>query len=369
MKIAFFHELKPGGARRCVNEFAINLKKNHQVDLYLVDEKQEKDEERFFNSIFFYPFIPKSWSGKNWKARFYKDTFELIRLNKLHKKIARDIDNKQYDIVIINPSQFTQAPFMLKYLKTKNIYYGQEPLRIVYDTLLATSSSQSKTRLLYEKLNRFLRKKIDRLNFSYAEFPVAPSKYRARLFEEIYHKTMKVIYCGVDSSFFKPAVMSKDIDLLYIGSHNTIDGYDTFLEALNYVKHKIKVRTILTDEEWISGDDKLRAIYQRSKILVCTARKEGLGLSTLEALACGSAVVAVAEAGHKETVEDKTTGFLVPRNAQKIAQKIDWLLAHPNVAKKMGENGRESIVKHWTWKKRSTELENFINSVVNKTID
>ena len=45
MKIAFFHELNIGGARRCVNEFAVNLKEKHQVDLYFVDQDQNKLEE------------------------------------------------------------------------------------------------------------------------------------------------------------------------------------------------------------------------------------------------------------------------------------------------------------------------------------
>jgi glycosyltransferase involved in cell wall biosynthesis len=367
MKIAFFHELNTGGARRCVNEFATNLKERHQVDVYIVDENWNKAEEKYFTKVFFYKFKPKPWHGKNWKNRLYKDTLELYKINLLHRKIAKTIDNEDYDIVIVNPSKYTQAPFILKFLKTKKIYYGQEPLRIVYDDLLS-SKNTSQMRLIYERINRQIRKFIDKQNFESAEICVAPSKYRAKIFSDIYHRKVSVIYCGVNTQIFKDSKQKKkDIDLLYIGSHNIIDGYDTFTDSLQFIKNKPTVRAILTDQEWISGDDKLRDIYQRSKMLVCTARKEGLGLSTLEAMACATPVVAVAEAGHKETVVDNKTGFLVPRNPHVIAQKISWLLTYPMKAKTFGENGRKEILSKWTWKNRTKELENVILDTIGET--
>ncbi len=360
MNIAFFHELNPGGARRCVNEFAGNLKKKHKVDLYYIGEEEKTEEKTFYSKVFFYKFVPKYWAGKNWKVRLYKDTIELYKLYLLHKKLAKVIDQQKYDIVIVNPSQFTQAPFLLRLLKSKKIYYGQEPLRIVYDSLLSNKLTSNVVRHRYEKINRWFRKMIDKRNYASAEICIAPSKYRAKLFSEIYHKPVSVVYCGVNAESFRMSDKKKDIDLLYIGSRNLIDGYDTFCEALTFMKNPPKVRAILTDEEWISGDGKLRDIYQRSRILVCTARKEGLGLATLEAMACGVAIVAVSEAGHKETVVNGKTGFLVPRNSRKIAEKLEWLLSNQSEAIEMGINGRKEIVEKWTWARRAKELENLI---------
>src|SRR5947208_961490 len=101
MKIAIFHELHKGGARRAVNEFAKRLKKNHVVNLYLVDEKVKKEEKTFFNSVFLYKFTPKKWNGGNWKVRLYKDSVELFRLYKLHKQIAQKINEQKYDVVLV----------------------------------------------------------------------------------------------------------------------------------------------------------------------------------------------------------------------------------------------------------------------------
>ena len=69
MKIAVFHELHKGGARRAVNEMAGEFKKHNHVDLYFVDKERNTGEKEYFNKIFFYQFIPKIWKGGNWKIK------------------------------------------------------------------------------------------------------------------------------------------------------------------------------------------------------------------------------------------------------------------------------------------------------------
>lgn len=363
MKIAFFHELDQGGARRAANEFAKQLKQHNVVDLYVLDDKQNKSEFSCYNSVSFFKFIPKKWKGNNWKVRLYKDSVELLLLLSLHKKIAKKIDTLKYDAVIVNPSKYTQAPFILRFLKTKKVYYCQEPLRIAYDSLVSIPDEIDKFRLKYEQTNRSFRKSIDERNLSCADTYIVPSKYRAGLFLKVYGKKAKVVYCGVDTSFFKPSDRKRDIDILYIGSGALIDGYDTFQKTIKLMKHIPKIRAVLTNKEWLN-DNQLRKLYLTSKILVCTARKEGLGLPTLEAMSCSTAVVAVNEAGHKETVINGLTGFLLPRDPKKIARKLDWLLSHPKEIKNLGRKGREIAVKEWSWNKRSKELEKVIKTLL-----
>ncbi len=47
MKIAVFHELHEGGARRAVNELSVRLKNKHIVDLYYVSPKKNKIESKY----------------------------------------------------------------------------------------------------------------------------------------------------------------------------------------------------------------------------------------------------------------------------------------------------------------------------------
>ena len=48
------------------------------------------------------------------------------------------------------------------------------------------------------------------------------------------------------------------------------------------MKMKAKTRILAFEDEWISDDKELLNLYQTSKIVVCPARKEGLGMVALE---------------------------------------------------------------------------------------
>lgn len=367
MRIAIFHELPKGGARRAINEYSRTLKKNHIVDLFLVDEENILAEKRFYNETFIYEFVPKEWEGKNWRVRIFKDTLELLQLARLHKKVAIEIDEKKYDFVLVSASKYIEAPFIMKYLKSPFLFYCQDPnYRIIYDDLLGVSKNLGIARRLYENLNRLIRKTLDRQNINFTPYALAPSKFIAQQFTKTYKKMCRVVYYGVDTDFFKPKKSKKDYDILYIGSKHPIDGYDSLLKIFSCMKKKPKVKILLSENEWVSDDIELREMYRRAKIVVCTARKEGLGAVPLEAMSCGIPVVAVDEAGHKETIINGKTGYLLIRDPKYFAEKVNWLLSNPQILKKLGENARRVMVGNWTWGKRAKELETEINMFLKK---
>ena len=361
MKIAVFHELPRGGARRAVNSYAVELKKKHTVDLYFVDEKDSKSEHQFYSSVFFYKFMPRRWEGGNWRVRVYKDSVELINVYKLNKKIAADIDAKKYDVVFVSASKFIEAPFIMRFLKTPFLFFSEDPYyRIIYDPLLRISKDLDIFRYNYERCNRIVRKILDRKNVECAKICLAPSKYIAELFSKTYNKHVDVVYHGVDTNFFTRSKIKKNIDLFYIGSYEPFDGYKLLNDSLSHLKKSITVRKILIEEEWISDDKVLRDLYRRSKIMFCPAQREGLGLVLLEALSCGTTVIALDEAGHKEIIKQGKNGYLVPPNPTKIAKLLESLLSNAKEIRKLSEYGRDDIEKNWTWKKRTEELEKFL---------
>ncbi|MBI2028542.1 MAG: glycosyltransferase family 4 protein [Candidatus Levybacteria bacterium] len=367
MRIAVFHELPRGGARRAINAYSSELKKKHRVDLFLVDDKEIFDEKKYYSEVFYYKFTPKEWKGRNWKTRLYKDTIELFNIARLHKKIALDIDKKGYDFVLVSSSKYIQAPFIMRFLKSPFLFYTHDPsYRIIYDKLLQISNDLDLFRQLYEKLNRFVRKILDRQNISFAPYVLVPSRFISEEFVKIYNKKCKVIYYGIDTGFFKPSDESKQHDLFYIGSKDPIDGYDFLLEVIKLMKTKPKLRTLLTDKEWISDDIGLREIYRRTKIFVATARKEGLGASLMEAMACGVLVVAVDEGGHKEIIIDGRTGYLIDRAPNIFAKKLDTLLLNPSALKLFSKNARKVMIENWDWSKRTEDLEKEIITFLQK---
>ncbi len=357
MKIAIFHELDFGGARRASDEFTKRLNKIAKVDLFYVDNKEDREIRKNTKETFYYRFNPATWEGGNWKTRLYKDTIELFNLYELHKKIASKIKSEKYDYVFIHPSKYTQAPFILRFLKNC-IYYCQEPLRIAYDPFLSDISHIKFPKNIYEHLNRKIRRWIDKGNFENAGIVLANSEFSKEFIEKSYSKKAIVCYLGVDTNLFKPQNINKTIDVLFIG--NKDNGYD-LLNKLSTFDNKLKVKAIFREGGKSSIVDKeLAEIYNKSKVLVALNHNEPFGLIPLEAMACGVPVIAVGEGGYNESIIDNRTGFLIPRNPSKLYEKINQIIDNEKMRSEMGKNGREHVLRNWTWDK---SIERFLKII------
>lgn len=360
MRIAFFHELDFGGARRTVEEFVRRFNKIYDVDLYYVDNKKDINLNKICRNLFYYPFYPKQWKGGNWKLRLYKDTVELAKLYKLHKQIAHDVESKKYDFIIVHPSKFTQAPFVLRFLKNKCIYYCQEPLRIVYDKNLSKLSFVKFHKKIYEFIIRKIRKRIDLKNINSASKVLTNSKFSKTSIMKSYHINAKICYLGVDTNIFKPLNVNKSYDILFIG--NKDKTYDLLSDSLKLFKVKPKLHTMFRGNKKTLLDEELVKIYNKSKILVALNQNEPLGLIPLEAMACGTPVIAVNEGGYKESIIDGNTGFLVERNASALSNSISKLLNNDKLRINMSESARKYIKENWTWDK---SIKSFLSIIKN----
>ena len=97
-------------------------------------------------------------------------------------------------------------------------------------------------------------------------------------------------------------------------------------------------------------------LLSHATVFVCPSVYEPLGIVNLEAMACGTAVVASAVGGIPEVVVDGSTGLLVPYSAEDpaafqaaLAASVGALLDDPARAATMGEAGRVRAVEHFAW--------------------
>ena len=226
MKIAIFHELTPlSGARKVVEEYGKVLGKNHEVDLFYVDDVEDQKIKKIFNKVYYFEFKNKKWRGGDWRGKIYSDFLELIKLYILHKKIAEIVNKGGYDFVFVSPSKFTQAPFLLRMINN-TIYFCQEPLRIVYDPLFKLPEDLNYFKKLYEKINRFNRKVIDNNNVGKAKIVLANSMFSKDNIKKAYGINARLCYLGVDTDKFKLLKSTKSTDILFIGEKEFIEGFD-----------------------------------------------------------------------------------------------------------------------------------------------
>ncbi|NUK24758.1 glycogen synthase [Streptomyces lunaelactis] len=97
-------------------------------------------------------------------------------------------------------------------------------------------------------------------------------------------------------------------------------------------------------------------LLSHAAVFVCPSVYEPLGIVNLEAMACGTAVVASAVGGIPEVVDDGRTGLLVPYDADHpedfesgLTQSVNRVLDDAGEAARMGAAGRERAVREFGW--------------------
>jgi glycosyltransferase involved in cell wall biosynthesis len=96
------------------------------------------------------------------------------------------------------------------------------------------------------------------------------------------------------------------------------------------------------------SDDELVETLNRALLLAYAPRLEPFGFAPLEANACGTPVVAVGEAGVRETVLNEVNGLLVDSEPASMADAIERLRKQPGLARELGMRGWELVHKKWS---------------------
>jgi starch synthase len=93
-------------------------------------------------------------------------------------------------------------------------------------------------------------------------------------------------------------------------------------------------------------------LLTHAAVFVCPSVYEPLGIVNLEAMACGTPVVASRTGGIPEVVADGETGVLVEVDDDfeaGLARALDAVIGDPAAGRRMGEAGRERAVAEFGW--------------------
>lgn len=110
-----------------------------------------------------------------------------------------------------------------------------------------------------------------------------------------------------------------------------------------------------------SPDDDVKTMLLKScHTLLYTPDREHFGIVPLEAMYCALPVIAVNSGGPLETVKDNKTGYLCPQDPEEFASRMNYLCLNREEAKKMGEQGKRHVTRHFSFKSFSNQLDNLI---------
>ena len=187
---------------------------------------------------------------------------------------------------------------------------------------------------------------------------------------------VSVISAGVDTDIFYPVPKLKarvglglpdKETVMYAGRVEPIKGLDILLDSFKILNETRDVHLVVVGGS-LSGDRELDALRQRSKqlgilekitftgsvnqselgryysaadVFVLPSHYESFGLVALEAMACGTPVVASRVGGIPSFVDDGETGYLITwRSAEPFADRIEMLLENLDLRNFMSERAR-----------------------------
>lgn len=197
-----------------------------------------------------------------------------------------------------------------------------------------------------------------------------------------------VVHNGIDTTLYRPDhrtdVLTRfglDADrpyVLFVGRITRQKGVPHLLRAIRHIDPAAQVVLCAGAPDTPEIDQEFRDLYQElsgvregvhwipqmlprpeviqllthAAVFVCPSVYEPLGIVNLEAMACGTPVVASQVGGIPEVVDDGKTGLLVPLDDDfeaGLAHALDSVIGDPEAARRMGEAGRERAVGEFGW--------------------
>jgi D-inositol-3-phosphate glycosyltransferase len=215
-----------------------------------------------------------------------------------------------------------------------------------------------------------------------------------------------VIPPGVDTDRFHPMPMQEakrriDIDvngqmLLFVGRIERLKGIETLLRAAALLRAQKKIAGECGCVVVIGGDaeapeeemdrlqdlcrqlgvldlvtfvgkrsqDTLPYYYSAAHVVVCPSHYESFGMVALEAMACGTPVVASGVGGLLYLVRDGVTGFHVPdRDPRALAAKLAAILEHEELRRELGRQAA-SAARSYDWRLIANQVMTVYESVL-----
>jgi glycosyltransferase involved in cell wall biosynthesis len=236
-----------------------------------------------------------------------------------------------------------------------------------------------------------LHNRIDELTKSFPLFPeffkgidladvlITVSKDMMKYYREkgVEKKKMRLIYNGVDTERYRYVKKSKRLKILFVGNLVERKGVLYLIRAFNEIKSQLpgaelfivgrkneksdyvkELRRNSTEGVTFTGtvtEEELIRHYQSANILVHPALYEAFGMTLVEAMSCGTPVIATKVGGIPEVLGD--AGILIkPKNVEEIVKSVLKLADNRKLYDNLAKRSRERVEHHFSWESVSQNL-------------
>ncbi len=184
---------------------------------------------------------------------------------------------------------------------------------------------------------------------------------------------IRMVANGVDTELFHPAPgAERNVDeILCVGrASDPNKGIGNLIESLAQLPHHLRLTLVDDDHPKNPARERARQLgcadrlhitgridsaelvrrYQRASLVVVPSRYEGFGLPAVEAMACGTPVVACAAGALTEVLGAAAGGVLVPpEEPSALASAITDLMTRPETRTLLGKRGSVRVSEAYAW--------------------
>jgi glycosyltransferase involved in cell wall biosynthesis len=406
MKIAIWHNLHSGGGCRALQYHIQGLvEKGHQVEIWAGDP----DAAGFMNvphGVKLHK-VPLKYSEQNpsiterFTSLFFEKDSNMKAMEQHCRKCASEINQGGFDVLFANSCFHYGVPFISRFVMIPKVLYLGEPNRCLYEAMPGqvweapeeiVSKWNSKFWLHFfsnswrtNKFRVYVRE--ERKNFQAFDKVLVNSYFSMESCKRAYSLLTEVCYLGVDNVLFKPANFSKpNAYVVGLGVFYSHKNPELAIRAVGEVKVNrpklLWIGNMVDENYWIKmvalartldvelevkkmvTDQQLVELLSGAICMIYSSNLEPFGFAPLEANACGTPVIAVAEGGVRETIVHGKNGFWVNQNPKKIAQYIAQLSENQELRKRMSQFSINNIKENWSLASCSERINQAIESMV-----
>jgi glycosyltransferase involved in cell wall biosynthesis len=388
LRIAVWHNLPSGGGKRALYDHVRGLvARGHEVEVWCPPTADLKFLP--LASLVREHVVDLDWPVPPRRADKWQITLEIERsiaaMDAHCRRCAEAINRGGFDVLFANSCQFFRTTSIGRFAAIPTVLYLQEPYRYLYEAMprlcwLAPASREgvglrlANVRAAFSDLRRVRNWRIqarEEVDNAAAFTRIFSNSYFSR--ESIlraYGLDSTVCYLGIDVDHFVDRHLQREDFLVGFGSITWEKNIRLAIEAvgatapprpkLAWVANVVD-RTLLAETTDLASsrevvfepmirisDADVVDILNRAMAMVYAPRLEPFGLAPLEGNACGLPVIAVAEAGVRESIVDHVNGLLVEHDPHSIAAAIDRLRTDPELARQLGIRGRLAVETKWS---------------------
>ncbi|HXY07376.1 MAG TPA: glycosyltransferase family 4 protein [Terriglobales bacterium] len=394
MKIAVWHNLPSGGGKRALYDQVRGLlARGHSIEVWCpptADLSYLSLRDMVPEHVV--PLEPSfEWwtrpAGLKMLYRLRWNPWAKLRAMGRHsRECAQQINAKKFDLLFAASCILYHTPSIGRFLDIPSVLYLQEPNRPLYEAqpeLPWSALTWTSKDLL--RIRFWQRALLHRVRLSGIRVLAREERRSALAFDQILVNSFfsresvlrtlgvnsQVCYLGVDTDKFINQEKKREFFVVFVGALIPSKNVEFLIESLGKVPVSSRPKLVLISNTIARpyldlilelaehtgvvlelkhriSDTEVIDTLNRARIMLYAPRLEPFGYAVLEASACGLPVIAVAEGGVRETIQDGVNGILVDHDPESMAAAIERMMHDEELHSRLSAQAQNLAKTTWS---------------------